>query len=254
MDESMDAFKNFNPLSQLSSSSPASTSNKSLFTPSTATATTSESDPDHSTPDFATVFASQRFFFSSPGMSNSIIESPDTRPEPETKAPPAVDGGVAVKKYSPDPYKDFRVSMQEMIEARNLTDVNKDWDFLHELLLCYLTLNPENTHKFIVTAFADIVVCLLSSSSSSDTPENRRRDNEEIGGCFSVLDSCCMGMSMSRDTFVCFVLSVRRRISIIFRTQNLEVSNVYGVGISDKFAATCRVHVVMIIVIIKSQF
>ncbi|KAK8557222.1 hypothetical protein V6N13_013498 [Hibiscus sabdariffa] len=179
MDESMDAFKNFNPLCQLSSSSSASTSNKSLFTPSTATTTTttsdySESDPDYSTPDFATVFASQRFFFSSPGMSNSIIESPDTRPEPETKAPPAVDGGVAVKKYSPDPYKDFRVSMQEMIEARNLTDVNKDWEFLHELLLCYLTLNPENTHKFIVTAFADIVVSLLSSSSS-DTPENRRR-------------------------------------------------------------------------------
>ncbi|KAK8556050.1 hypothetical protein V6N13_070120 [Hibiscus sabdariffa] len=185
MDESMDAFNNFNfnPLGELSSSSSsssASTSNKSLLTPSSATATTttsdySESDPD-STPDFATVFASQRFFFSSPGRSNSIIESPDTRPEPETKTPAAVDGGVAVNKYSPDPYKDFRVSMQEMIEARNLTDVNKDWEFLHELLLCYLTLNPENTHKFIVTAFTDIVVCLLSSSSpESDTPENRRR-------------------------------------------------------------------------------
>ncbi|GMI71947.1 hypothetical protein HRI_000864000 [Hibiscus trionum] len=182
MDESMDAFKNFNPLCELSSSSSVSTSNKSFLTPSTRTTATtdyseSESDPD-STPDFATVFASQRFFFSSPGRSNSIIESPDTRPEPETKTAAAVDGGVAVKKYSPDPYKDFRVSMQEMIEARNLTDVNKDWEFLHELLLCYLTLNPENTHKFIVTAFADIVVCLLSSpssSSESDTPENHRR-------------------------------------------------------------------------------
>ncbi|MBA0616352.1 hypothetical protein Godav_016407 [Gossypium davidsonii] len=86
-----------------------------------------------------------------------------------------MDGGVAVKKYSPDPYRDFRFSMQEMIEARNLTDVNKDWDFLHELLICYLTLNPKNTHKFIVSAFADIIVCLLSSSPESDTPENHRR-------------------------------------------------------------------------------
>ncbi|KAL4296226.1 hypothetical protein GQ457_12G003420 [Hibiscus cannabinus] len=178
MDESMEAFKNFNPLCQLSSSSSSSSTSKSLLTPSTRTTTEySESDAD-STPDFASVFASQRFFFSSPGQSNSIVESPDTRPEPQSKTPPpAVDGGVAVKKYSPDPYKDFRASMQEMIEARNLTDVNMDWEFLHELLLCYLNLNPENTHKFIVSAFADIVVCLLSSSSSpeSDTPENHRR-------------------------------------------------------------------------------
>lgn len=166
--------KNFNSLYDLSSSS-ASTS---LLTSSTRT-TDSDSDAD-ATPDFATVYASHRFFFSSPGPSNSIIESPDTRPEAEPNAetttePPPMDGGVAVKKYSPDPYKDFRLSMQEMIEARNLTDVNKDWDFLHELLICYLTLNPKNTHKFIVSAFADIIVCLLSSSPESDTPENQRR-------------------------------------------------------------------------------
>ncbi|KAA3454592.1 transcription repressor OFP12 [Gossypium australe] len=172
--------KNFNSLYDLSTSS-ASTS---LLTPSIRT-TDSESDADaDATPDFATVYASHRFFFSSPGRSNSIIESPDTRPEAEPNTetttetptqPPPMDGGVAVKKYSPDPYKDFRFSMQEMIEARNLTDVNKDWDFLHELLICYLTLNPKNTHKFIVSAFADIIVCLLSSSPESDTPENHRR-------------------------------------------------------------------------------
>ena len=28
-----------------------------------------------------------------------------------------------------------------------------NWEFLHELLLCYLALNPKNTHKFIVGAF-----------------------------------------------------------------------------------------------------
>ncbi|XWS13648.1 hypothetical protein CRYUN_Cryun36dG0056100 [Craigia yunnanensis] len=169
-------LKNFNSLYDLSSS--ASTS-KSLFTPSTDTDfLSSDSDSDaESPPDLATIFASQRFFFSSPGPSNSIIESPDTRHEAESsKETPPLDGGVAVKKYSPDPYKDFRFSMQEMIEARNITDVKKDWEFLHELLLCYLTLNPKNTHKFIIRAFADIVVCLLSSSSpeseSNPRPEN----------------------------------------------------------------------------------
>ncbi|KAE8698293.1 Transcription repressor OFP12 [Hibiscus syriacus] len=177
MDKSVDAFKNFNQSCQLSSSSSSSTSDKSLSTPSTRTVATIEYSDSDSAPDFATVFASQRFFFSSPGRSNAIVESPDTRPEPETKTPAAsvaMDGGVAVKKYSPDPCKDFRVSMLEMIEARNLTDVNKEWEFLHELLLCYLTLNPENTHKFIFSAFADIVVCLLSSPES-DAPGNHGR-------------------------------------------------------------------------------
>ncbi|XP_039067663.1 transcription repressor OFP12-like [Hibiscus syriacus] len=170
MDELVDAFKNFNQRCELSSSS----SDKSLSTPSTRTTAIIEYFESDSAPDFAAVFASQCFFFSLPGRSNSIIESPDTRLEPDTKTPTAVDGGFVVKKYSLDPYKDFQVSMLEMIEARNLTDVNKDWEFLHELLLCYLTLNPENTHKFIVSAFADIVVCLLSSAES-DTPENHDR-------------------------------------------------------------------------------
>ncbi|XVE65995.1 hypothetical protein DITRI_Ditri08aG0045800 [Diplodiscus trichospermus] len=170
----LDLLKKLNSLYDMSSS--ASTS-KSLLTPSTNTDfLSSDSDSDaESPPDFATIFASQRFFFSSPGPSNSIIESPDTRPEAEfmTETPP-LDGGVAVKKYSPDPYKDFRFSMQEMIQARNLTD-EKDWEFLHELLFCYLTLNPQNTHKFIISAFADTVLCLLSSS-----PESRIQPRPEI--------------------------------------------------------------------------
>ncbi|OMO80742.1 hypothetical protein CCACVL1_12780 [Corchorus capsularis] len=181
-------LKNFNSLYDMSSS--ASTS-KSAMTASTTTdaddlfvSSESDSDAESPPPDFATIYASQRFFFSSPGRSNSIVESSaDTRPEAESSSsteevPAALDGGVAVKKYSPDPYKDFRLSMQEMIEARNLTDVKKDWEFLHELLLCYLTLNPQNTHKFIINAFADIVVCLLSSSPDSDShprPETHRR-------------------------------------------------------------------------------
>ena len=172
-------LKNFNSLYDLSSSA---SSSKSLLTPSTDTDfMSSDFDFDaKSPPDFATIFASQRFFFSSPGRSNSIIESHDTRPEVESSIEtPPLDGGVAVKKYSPDPYKDFRFSMQEMIEAKNLTDVKKDWELLHELLLCYLTLNPKNTHKFIISAFTDIVVCLLSSSSpesdSNPRPENHHR-------------------------------------------------------------------------------
>ncbi|KAG5219256.1 ovate family protein [Salix suchowensis] len=145
-------IKNFNSLYDLSS---APTS-KSLSTPSTNSSSSYSDSDTESNLDFATILASRRFFFSSPGRSNSIIES---LPEPQTP----VSGGVAVKKYSPDPYTDFKNSMQEMIEARELRDVRANWDYLHELLSCYLELNPKHTHKFIISAFADIVVCLLSS-------------------------------------------------------------------------------------------
>ncbi|XP_010449975.1 PREDICTED: transcription repressor OFP11-like [Camelina sativa] len=80
-------------------------------------------------------------------------------------------GGTAIMKHidSPDPYRDFGRSMREMVEARDLTrDVAADREYLHELLFCYLSLNPKHTHKFIVSAFADTLLWLLSPSS----PEN----------------------------------------------------------------------------------
>ncbi|XLS72312.1 hypothetical protein HN51_029177 [Arachis hypogaea] len=129
---------------------------------STSNLTTSHSSEDP--PDLASLFASDRFFFSSPGTSNSIIESPDTRASIPS-------GGVKVPKYSVDPYVDFFRSMREMIASRRRSlDVNKDWDYLHDLLLCYLALNPSDTHRYIVRAFTDLVVDLLSSSSSLPSP------------------------------------------------------------------------------------
>ncbi|KAK2973739.1 hypothetical protein RJ640_019739 [Escallonia rubra] len=128
------------------------------------------------TADFATAFASQRFFFSSPGRSNSIIESSSSLSLSSTsssstsgKAPrneELVGGSIAIPTVSPDPYMDFRRSMQEMVEARDLVDVRANWDYLHELLMCYLGLNPKSTHKFIVGAFADLLVTLMSSRES----------------------------------------------------------------------------------------
>ncbi|KAH7573783.1 hypothetical protein JRO89_XS03G0207000 [Xanthoceras sorbifolium] len=165
-------IKNFNSLYDFSSEFSTS---KDDFLSSTSSSSDTDSDT-LSPPDFATIFASQRLFFSSPGRSNSIIESPDSSRlidshHQETVSP--LDGGVAVKKYSPDPYRDFRCSMQEMIEARNLKDVISDWDFLHELLFCYLTLNPKHTHKFIITAFADILVSLLPSPDSASHRQHK---------------------------------------------------------------------------------
>ncbi|EYU46568.1 hypothetical protein ABFS82_04G030100 [Erythranthe guttata] len=129
-------------------------------------------------PDFTTAFASRRFFFSSPGRSNSIIDSSSslasTSSSTSLNLPPENDtvssGSIAVPTYSPDPFMDFRRSMQEMVEAREIDDVRENWDYLHELLMCYLSLNPKSTHKYIVGAFADLLVSLMTSP-----PENSRR-------------------------------------------------------------------------------
>lgn len=140
------------------STSTGSTSNN-LFSSS------DDSSEDDCIPDFSAIFASRRFFFSSPGNSNSIIDhsSPATAEE-------GVSGGgvVAVQTYSPDPYGDFRRSMQEMVEAEELRDLKlkANWDYLNELLLCYLSLNPKHTHKLIISAFTDLIVSLNASSSA----------------------------------------------------------------------------------------
>ena len=154
-------IKNFNSLYDSTSKS-LSHSSSSLNT----TTTTSEEEEEEE-PDYAAAFASHRFFFSSPGLSNSIIQS-TTSPsiqQPDNNNTKLFNNSVAVPTYSPDPYADFRRSMQEMVEAREeeLVDVKSNWEFLHELLLCYLALNPKNTHKFIVGAFADLIVSLMSS-------------------------------------------------------------------------------------------
>ncbi|XP_022979427.1 transcription repressor OFP12-like [Cucurbita maxima] len=136
----------------------------------------STSDSD-AVPDFSAAVASHRFFFSSPGCSNSIFDSsPDTHHGAAASA--AVHGGVKVRKVSIDPFFDFRASMQEMVEARDQpVDVRRDWQYLQELLLCYLQINPIDTHKFILRAFSDLVVSLLESSPESPSNHHLRQHN-----------------------------------------------------------------------------
>ncbi|KAJ7006209.1 transcription repressor OFP12-like [Populus alba x Populus x berolinensis] len=205
-------FKNYNSLyDHTIDSAPASTS--------------ISSSSSSSEPDFASVYASQRFFFSSPGSSNSIIEStpsivtstessdnlvapqPDSngliinhsagksllldgcdnshplhdQQPPQLLKSPTVKDSMAVSTYSHDPYMDFRRSMQEMVDARHLVDVKANWEYLHELLSSYLSLNPKSTHKFIVGAFADLLVSLLSAEMTQDG--SRREGDFSSVGC-----------------------------------------------------------------------
>ncbi|QHO45890.1 Transcription repressor [Arachis hypogaea] len=107
-------------------------------------------------------------------LSSSLTSSLTTTAPAEASSASAGDeskavlfeGSVAVTTYSPDPYLDFRQSMEEMVEARPelMADVKSNWHVLQELLMCYLALNPKSTHKFILGAFADLLVTRMAFS------------------------------------------------------------------------------------------
>ncbi|KAL3735840.1 hypothetical protein ACJRO7_024894 [Eucalyptus globulus] len=79
--------------------------------------------------------------------------------ENETKAT-LPDDCVAVLTHSTSPYDDFKRSMQEMVEARLQGHAKVDWEFMEELLFCYLNLNEKKSHKYILSAFVDLMVVL----------------------------------------------------------------------------------------------
>uniref|UniRef100_A0A7N0SYE1 Transcription repressor n=1 Tax=Kalanchoe fedtschenkoi TaxID=63787 RepID=A0A7N0SYE1_KALFE len=140
------------------------------------------------TPDLSAAYASGRFFISSPGQSNSIVDSSAASSSSSFGSDTSVmKNSVAVPTYSPDPYADFRRSMEEMVEAREGGGFRQgdkrgtgSWEYLHELLLCYLALNPKATHKFIIGAFADLVVDHMSAASAPPAAAIKRRQKAAV--------------------------------------------------------------------------
>lgn len=107
--------------------------------------------------DISSAIASRRLLLASPGRSNSLVDS----------ASVALRAGdaVAVATYSTDPYRDFRLSMEEMVAALG---IDAGAPHLHELLVCYLALNRKHVHKYILRAFADLLVVLTVTTGDSD--------------------------------------------------------------------------------------
>ncbi|KAF2323332.1 hypothetical protein GH714_034685 [Hevea brasiliensis] len=74
------------------------------------------------------------------------------------------DDCITVIKYTRSPNEDFQQSMQEMVEARLQRKGKVDWDFMQELLFCYLDLNEKKSHKSIMSALVHLVMGLRQSS------------------------------------------------------------------------------------------
>ncbi|KAF9612845.1 hypothetical protein IFM89_004255 [Coptis chinensis] len=153
-------------------------------------------------------------FFVSPGTSSSLVEEARSsastleelqsithtassstsldfkgsiRSSTEIKGVSLPDESIAVLTYSPDPCSDFRQSMEEMIEARLNQNQSIDWDFMEELLFCYLKLNDKKSYKYILGAFVDLTVSLRQSNDKTPAKEHqiptkgeRRRRNRDV--------------------------------------------------------------------------
>ncbi|KAL6140923.1 hypothetical protein ACLB2K_059215 [Fragaria x ananassa] len=73
---------------------------------------------------------------------------------------------ISVLMYSPNPGYEFKRSMHDMVEARLRNNAKVDWNFMEELLFCYLNLNEKKSHRFILSAFADLVVDMRQDSDT----------------------------------------------------------------------------------------
>ncbi|XP_031110099.1 transcription repressor OFP13-like [Ipomoea triloba] len=137
----------------------ADESPESWFTNTPESTMTDHSEDSHVETIIAGVRSSERLFFE-PGeqiMADQIKEEDGESPFKES---------VILAMESDDPYRDFKKSMQEMVESYSGV---KDWEWLQELLGWYLKMNGNGNHGFIVGAFVDLLIELSAPKTSEDS-------------------------------------------------------------------------------------
>ncbi|KAL2332387.1 hypothetical protein Fmac_019968 [Flemingia macrophylla] len=125
---------------------------------------------------------STRFLVKAAGFSGSVVEDALTSDEAASNSTMSTfndassssekeamdhalpDNSIALLTHSTNPCDDFRRSMQEMVNGHQKV---VDWDFMEELLFCYLNLNDKISHKFILSAFVDLVTAMRRNSEPS---------------------------------------------------------------------------------------
>ncbi|KAL6626871.1 hypothetical protein ACP70R_030597 [Stipagrostis hirtigluma subsp. patula] len=106
-----------------------------------------------------------------------------TRP---ARARAALPGAVPVETYSSDPKGQFLDSMAEMAAAWGTKGMTKAkyWEFMDDLLRCYLERNDLAVHEYVLAAFADLTEADLVARR---LPKKRRRLRRlmKLGACVS---------------------------------------------------------------------
>ncbi|KAK9102614.1 hypothetical protein Sjap_019868 [Stephania japonica] len=158
--------------------------------------------------------------YSASSSSSSSSTTTTTTATAEMKNQEIPEEGIAVLTFSTDPYGDFRGSMMEMIEARLRKQSNLEWDFMEELLFCYLNMNEKKSFKYILCAFSDLVVGLRwhgeAEKGSGDLGERPWRYfggwmkvlgcNRALSGCnwiFEQVEACDFCGESFHPTYAC---------------------------------------------------
>ncbi|KAK9723596.1 hypothetical protein RND81_05G010700 [Saponaria officinalis] len=134
---------------------------------------------------------SDRLFFE-PHLSCSLVFQPQLpnkhrRECEEETAEVVYKESEAMCVESKNPSEDFRRSMEEMVEAHGL----KDLQGLEELLSCYLKINDQINHSYIMAAFIDLLInySFISSSSNTTTTTNNNNINNSSTSSSSLLSN-----------------------------------------------------------------
>ncbi|KFK34503.1 hypothetical protein AALP_AA5G153800 [Arabis alpina] len=108
--------------------------------------------------------SSKRLIFERRGESNSILEKGTKKEEEQEDEEEEAhekegeeEGFMLLSLESNDPYSDFKKSMEKMVEAHAL---HHDWKSLEKLLFWFLKVNVKTSHKYIFTAFVDLLLNL----------------------------------------------------------------------------------------------
>ncbi|XP_074287678.1 transcription repressor OFP14 [Silene latifolia] len=115
----------------------------------------------------------------SPSLVDTMVQGRDQVKNDKPAIPEGIDDCIAVLTVSPSPYEDFRRSMLGVLEARIHHNQRVDWDFMQELLFCYLRLNEKKQYRFILSAFVDLVVVLRQNSSNGKTEGSQSSDGDK---------------------------------------------------------------------------
>ncbi|XP_019192403.1 PREDICTED: transcription repressor OFP13 [Ipomoea nil] len=142
-------------------------------TPESTSFLTDHSEDSHLETIIRGVRSSERLFFEPGEQTTSSIIMADQSKEKTTIDGEEEEGGespfkesVILAMESDDPYRDFKRSMQEMVESYSGM---KDWEWLQELLGWYLKMNGNGNHGFIVGAFVDLLIELSAPKTSADS-------------------------------------------------------------------------------------
>jgi uncharacterized protein (TIGR01568 family) len=173
----------------------------------------SEAESESDTARLSNAIASRRFFFASPGDSNSIVDSAKHAAPPRPPArggqPDDDDNALALRRVatgnkpkraapsrlrlpyeqihpvqvtSGAPRADFLESMVEMADAMGLDPRRGAGDIaaLQELLLCYIAVNEHVALRDIIGAYADLL-CLFGDDNATAGGEGSSRRRRVAG-------------------------------------------------------------------------